>query len=124
MHLVIETSQLDCKRYLDRDNLDKDSSLAPFFVSATFYLVCIYLSFLFFCFKLALFCFCGSKIPPLSLHATSKTDICSKVSLLFVIFPGDKFELVPTASLFLPHMASQGSAQSLHFTDGLQEGKG
>ena len=126
MHLVTDTSKLGSKRSLDRDNLDKDNSRAPFLVSATFYLACMYLSFLICCFKLALFASfpLGEKNPPLSLCAASKTDIYSKSSQSLVIFPGDKFELVPTASLFLPHAASQGSDYSLNFTDGVQGSEG
>lgn len=125
MYLVIVTSKLGSKKPLDRVTLDKDSSWAPFLVSTTFYLACIYLSFLICCFKLALFTSfpLGVKILPFPLYAAFKTDICSKASQSFVILPGDKFELVPTASLFLPHAASQGSAYSLHFTGGVQGSK-
>lgn len=66
MHLVIATCKLGCKRSLDRDKSNKDSSWTPLLVSAPFYLASTHLSFWICCFKLALFPFLplGAKILP------------------------------------------------------------
>lgn len=104
-------------RDLKRDNFNKENSIAPLPSSTTFYLVCIYLSFLICCFNRAPSSSSRSENLALFLCDNSKPHVCSKSSPSLAVFPGDALGLVTAASLLLPRAASQGSAYILCFTE-------